>query len=132
MVEKRRGFTLLELLTVMVIIAVLSGLGAGGYSLARRQAKESRAKVDLEKWRAALNEYRVELGSYPAQNPGAPIRSVSAIGFLTNAVEGVESIDPWGNAYQYQCTNRFAYRIWSEGQDTETDDDNIDPSKTGY
>lgn len=124
MVGKKRGFTILELLAVMAIIAILAGLGARGYSLAKRQAKESRAKAGIEKLRNLLNEYRVEYGRYPA--------SLSDIGPLTNSVEGIEWTDPWSNDYQYLCTNRFLYRIWSEGQDAATDDDNIDPSKPGY
>jgi general secretion pathway protein G len=134
--ETKRGFTILELLAVMAILAILAGLGAKGYNAAKRKTKESRAKVDIEKLRTALNEYRVEFGSYPAQDPARPFGNLSDINFLTNAVEGVSLVDPWGNYYQYYCDsdsqNRFLYRIWSGGQDPESDDDNIDPSKPGY
>jgi type II secretory pathway pseudopilin PulG len=114
----------MELLAVIAIIAILSGLGAKGYSLARRQAKESRAKADIEKLRAALVEYRIEFGAYPTD--------LSNTDFLTHAVEGIEFNDPWGRAYQYECTNRFLYRIWSDGQDDESAADNIEPSNAGY
>lgn len=124
MVGKKCGFTLLELIAVMAIIAILAGLGAKGYNAARHQAKESRAKAEIEKLRNLLNEYRVEYGRYPA--------TLFDIGPLTNSVEGLEWIDPWGHDYQYLCTNRFLYTIWSEGQDSSTDADNIDPSKLGY
>lgn len=136
MVGQKRGFTLLELLVVMAIIAILAGLGAKGYNLAKRQAKESRAKADIEKLRTALGEFRVEHGAYPKQDPAGRFRTLPDIDFLTNAVEGVSLVDPWGNDYQYYrasgSQNRFLYRIWSEGQDTGTDTDNIDPSKPGY
>ena len=134
--EKKRGFTILELLVVMAIIAILAGLGARGYNLAKRKAKESRAKADIEKLRTILNEYRVEFGDYPESEAEVSFRDLGEIRFLTNAVEGVALVDPWGSEYQYQRSsgpqNRFLYRIWSEGQDTEIDDDNIDPSKPGY
>lgn len=132
MIGTRSGFTMLELLAVMVIITILVGLGAKGYSLARRQAKESRAKAELETLRTALNEYRVEYGRYPAQASPMGFKDLAEIAELTNAVEGASLLDPWGNAYQYQSTNRFLYRIWSEGQDAELDSDNIDPSLLGY
>ncbi len=111
--RKKRGFTLLELLAVMAIIAILSGLGTKGYNLARRQTKETRAKAELEIIRAALEEYRVEFGRYPKSNKAENLPNLA---FITHAVEGVELRDPWGNPYQYSCTNRFFYRIWSEGQ----------------
>jgi prepilin-type N-terminal cleavage/methylation domain-containing protein len=126
---KKRGFTLIELLAVMAIIAVLAALGSKGYSLARRQAKESRAKAELETWRTALNEYRVEFGRFPVQPaPG----ELPRIDFLTNAVEHVVWIDPWGNPYLYVCTNRFLYSIWSEGQSTNSIADDINPQRIGY
>ena len=123
------GFTILELLVVMLIIAILAGLGVKGYSLARRQAKESRAMAEIEKLRSALEEFRVEFGRYPSQSLAGEIPELD---FITNAVEGIELLDPWGNPYQYVCTNRFLYSIWSEGQDATDDNDNINPAKTGY
>lgn len=116
----------------MAIIAILAGLGAKGYSLARRQAKESRAKADLEKLRTALNEYRVEYGRYPASENAMEVHALDASGFLTNAVEGVTLTDPWGRAYIYVCSNRFLYRIWSEGPVADSDYDNINPSSAEY
>ncbi len=125
MIGTRSGFTLLELLVVIAIIALLSGLGAKGYALARRQAKEARASTEIELLRTALNEYRVEYGSYPEQANADSFQSLEKIGWLTNAIESIALIDPWGRAYQYQSNNRFQYRIWSEGQDPNTATDNI-------
>ncbi len=134
--KKRHGFTLLELLAVMVIIAILAGLGAKGYTLAKRTTKESRAKAEVEKLRAALEEYRVEFGAYPIQDSSALFSDLAQIEFLTNSVEGVQLKDPWGNDYRYQRSagseNRFLYRVWSLGQDEGSDDDDIGSSNTGH
>lgn len=55
---------------------------------------------------------------------------------LSNTVEGVEFVDPWGRPYQYRhaegSQNRFLYSVWSQGQDPEKDSDDIAPSKPGY
>lgn len=129
---KKNGFTLLEMLVVMVVIAILSGLGVTGYRMAQRQAKEGCAKADIERLRTALEEYRVEFGRYPQQGTSINIADLSDVGFLTNAVEDVVLVDPWGNGYRYQCSAPFLYRIWSEGQDNTVAEDDIDPSKAGY
>ena len=133
----RRGFTILELLAVMAIIAILAALGAKGYRLARRQAKESQAKAEIEKLRAALNEYRVEYGGYPRFSGtfSGLVDSLDPVrqGVLTNAVEGIRYTDPWGGDYGYSYSNRFLYSILSAGQDAVAGtEDDIDPSKPGY
>ena len=124
MTAHRRGFTLLELLAVIAIIAILSGLGAKGYALSRRKAKESQAKAEIEKLRTVLVEYRIEYGTYPS--------GLSDLHDLSNQVVHLEFSDPWGNPYKYERSDRFLYRIWSEGADQETTADNIEPTETGY
>lgn len=125
------GFTLLELLAVIAIVALLIGIGVKGYSLAQRSAKEALALADLEKLGLALNEHRVEFGRYPEQETAGP---VPRLDFFSETVEDLQWIDPWGGAYQYLClaTNRFVYRLWSTGQDPEYDGDNIESSTSGY
>ena len=127
MTRKTQGFTLLELLAVMAIVAVLVALGTQGYRHARLQARESQAVAELERLRLALDEFRAEYGRYPEQLSPAGIATLPGIGFLTNAVEGVVLVDPWGRDYQYQCSNRFLYSIWSKGQDAGSDEDDIRP-----
>lgn len=128
----RLGFTLLELIVVMAILAILAGLGAGGYRLARRSAKEGQAKAEIELLRTALEEYRVEYGRYPEQFSGGNFSSMGELGKLTELIEISVIDDPWGRPYQYQSTNRFLYRVWSEGENLASDTDNIDPSQVGY
>jgi general secretion pathway protein G len=62
---KRQGFTLLELLVVMVIIGLLAGLVAPRYfaQVGKSQVKIARSQIDaLEK---ALDQYRIDMGRYP-------------------------------------------------------------------
>ena len=123
---------MLELLVVMLIIAVLIGIGAGGYSLARRSAKEGRARAEIEIIRNALEEYRVEYGTYPqAASESAAISNIWTE-LAPFASDDLQLVDPWGRAYEYAYSNRFQYSIFSLGQDMDTDADNIDPSRAGY
>lgn len=128
----RRGFSLLELIGVLAILAILAGLGGGGYRLARRSAKEGRAKAEIEQLRTALEEFRAEYGRYPEQLAGGDFSSMAEIDMLTGLTEISVENDPWGRPYQYQTTGRFLYRIWSEGQLADSDTDNIDTAAVGY
>ena len=68
--RESRGFTLLELLVVIVIIGLLAGLVAPRYfdQLGKSNTKIARAQIDaLEK---ALDQYRLDVGHYPSAEQG--------------------------------------------------------------
>jgi general secretion pathway protein G len=98
------GFTLLELLVVMVIIGLLAGLVAPRYfaQVGKSQVKVARSQIDaLEK---ALDQYRIDMGRYPTTEEGldalesAPINEPNWAGpYLKKAVP----LDPWGHPYVY-------------------------------
>ena len=116
-----RGFTLLELLVVMVIIGLLVGYVGPRYfsQVGKSEVKAARAQIDaLEK---ALDQYRIDTGRYPSQETG-----LSAL-FTRPANEnkwegpylkkGVPR-DPWGNAYVYKIPGEHGdYDLLSYGND---------------
>ena len=68
--EKQQGFTLLELLVVMVIIGILAGFVAPRYfaQVGKSQVKAASAQIDaLDK---ALDQYRIDMGRYPSSEEG--------------------------------------------------------------
>ena len=99
------GFTLLELLVVIVIIGLLAGLVAPRYfdTVAKSKAKVARAQMDsLEK---ALDQYRLEVGAFPTQEQGLEALMTQPAGvskwqgpYLKKAVP----LDPWGHPYLYK------------------------------
>jgi general secretion pathway protein G len=100
-----RGFTLLELLVVMVIIGLLAGYVAPRYfaQIGKSEMKAARAQINaLEK---ALDQYRLDTGHYPTTEQGLaalmtkPNDETRWEGpYLRRAVP----LDPWGNAYVYK------------------------------
>jgi general secretion pathway protein G len=115
------GFTLLELLVVMVIIGLLAGYVGPRYfgQIGKSEAKAARAQVDaLEK---ALDQYRLDVGRYPSTEAGLAALVVRPSGnakwsgpYLKKAVPP----DPWGRPYAYKSPGEHGeYDLVSFGKD---------------
>jgi general secretion pathway protein G len=127
---KRRCFSLIELLTVMGIIAILAGMVIGGAGIASRKAAEAKTIAKLEQMQIALDKYYQEQGYYPQQDPpdkfSAKFSSSGSFVSPNNGkpylegYTGGEYVDAWGQPFYYQCPgtmNPEKYDLWSTGQD---------------
>ena len=115
------GFTLLELLVVMVIIGLLAGFVAPRYfgQIGKSEVKVARAQLDaLEK---ALDQYRLDTGRYPSteQGLGALVERPGdeakwAGPYLRKSVP----LDPWGKPYLYRFPGEHGdFDVVSLGRD---------------
>ncbi len=102
---RNHGFTLLELLVVIVIIGLLAGLVGPRYfdTVSKSKAKVARAQIDsLEK---ALEQYRLEVGTFPTQEQGLDALMIQPTGVSKwqgpYLKKGVPQ-DPWGQPYIYK------------------------------
>ena len=75
--EACKGFTLIEVLVAMTIVAVLMGLALVSYQGARKSARDGRRKADLEQVRSALEMCRADTGSYPVGTLYSVIDSIT-------------------------------------------------------
>jgi general secretion pathway protein G len=116
-----KGFTLLELLVVIVIIGLLAGYVAPRYfgQVGKSEVQVARAQIDsLEK---ALDQYRLDNRHYPTGEQGLdalvnkPSGEANWAGpYLKKAVPA----DPWGRAYLYRVPGaRGEYDVYSLGRD---------------
>ena len=72
--SSRSGFTLIELITVVSIIALLFSIVVGGFSFADKYSKRQKSEVTIKAIRSALENYNDEFGGYPEpNNPGTSI-----------------------------------------------------------
>ena len=115
------GFTLLELLVVMVIIGLLAGYVGPKYfeQIGKSEVKTARAQIDaLGK---ALDQYRIDTGAYPTteqglsalwRNPGNDDKWSGP--YLKKNVPN----DPWNKSYQYKSPGEHGdYDLFSLGKD---------------
>lgn len=118
---KQKGFTLLELLVVIVIIGLLAGYVAPRYfsQVGKSEIQVARSQIDaIEK---ALDQYRLDTRHYPAADQGLealvtkPANEPNWAGpYLKKAVPN----DPWGRPYVYRIPGEKGdFQLFSFGKD---------------
>jgi general secretion pathway protein G len=107
---KKRGFTLLELLVVIVIIGLLAGYVAPRYfsQVGKSEMQVARAQIDsLEK---ALDQYRLDNRRYPTSEEG--LQAIQP--YLKKTLPN----DPWGRPYVYRAPGQKGdFELFSYGRD---------------
>ena len=107
--ERRRtraaGFTLIEMMVVMVIIGLLMGLVAPRFIAQSRKAETKAAKAQIELLGTALDTFRLDVGRYPTTQEGLQALQQRPFGldrwdgpYLKKDVP----MDPWGRPYLYK------------------------------
>lgn len=128
-----RGFTLIEIMLVVIIIAALAAMVVPRMSGRSEQAKKAIAKTDIESHLStALKLYELDNGSFPttAQGLEALMKETKTGPVPTNwngPYLEKKPIDPWGNPYVYKSPgeHRRDYDLSSKGKDATSDDDDI-------
>ncbi len=123
--SKQRGFTLIEIMVVVVILGVLAALVVPQIMSRPDQAKAAAAQSDIKAIAMALDIYKLDNHQYPSSQQGLealaskpsgnpPARNWNPDGYLKRL-----PIDPWGNAYQYRMpgTRGSGYDLFSFGAD---------------
>ena len=132
--NKHAGFTLLELLVVVMILGVLVSIVAPRYfsQVAKSEVQAARAQIDLlEK---AVEAYRLDVGSPPSTADGLNAlyqRPSSAKQWRGPYLKKSLPVDPWGNNYSYRNPGQNSdFEIVSYGKDGQPggDGDNADIS----
>lgn len=129
------GFTLIEMLVVIVVIAILAGLVGPLVFRNVGDAKVSAAKAQIEIFGLALDQYRLDNDYYPSTAQGLDALRTMPTGdppprnwrgpYLKKPVP----LDPWGRAYAYQSpadSNANGYDLVCYGRDGKPGGDGED------
>lgn len=126
-INNRKGFTLIELMVVLVILGLLVGIFAPKIIGRTDEAKVTKTKVQIRNIESALKLYKLDNGVYPTTEQGLDaLISKPTIGEIPTEwreggyLEGTKiPDDPWGNPYFYLSpgTDDRDYDLFSTGAD---------------
>lgn len=119
-----RGFTLLELLVVLVVLGLLAAIAAPQVLNYLGGAKTDAAQIQIQQLGATLDLFRLDAGRYPTQEEGLDVlveRPVDAKTWNGPYVKKEDMlIDPWDRTYFYRFPGEHgAYDLYSLGADGE-------------
>ena len=120
------GFTLIEILVVVVIIGILAAIIAPKFLEKPGEARQTRAKVDIQALETALNLYRLDNFSYPSTEQGLqalvekPSGTPEARNWKAGGYMKLVPTDPWGGEYLYLSPGqRGEIDIYTLGSDRQ-------------
>jgi len=135
LLKDKRGFTLVELLVVMVIIGLLAALVGPRLFPKLGKGKQAAAKAQIELLGQALDQFRLDVGRYPTTQEG-----LNAL-MINPGIERWEGpylkkalpLDPWNRPYIYQSPGTHGeYDIFSYGRDGSPGGDGEDRDVTSW
>lgn len=122
--DRQAGFTLIEIMVVVIIIGLLAGIVVPNVMDSLDKANVQKARADFKTLQTALKLYRIDNFNYPSTEQGlealvskpsiAPIpRNYKSNGYIETLPK-----DPWGSDYQYMSPGEsHEYDIYSLGAD---------------
>ena len=125
---RQGGFTLLEMIVVLVIIGLIMGLVGPRLFAQADKAKVQTAETQTKMLKGALETMRLDIGRFPTDQEGLkllverPADERMAARWGGPYLDEGLPVDPWGNAYQYsaKASTNYAVTLYSFGADGQT------------
>jgi len=125
--NRQHGFTLIEMLVVLVIIGMLAGLVGPKLFGRVDSSKVKTAEVQIKMFKGSLETFRLDVGRFPTQAEGLQALNQSPAEERARAhwhgpyLDQDVPLDPWGNPYQYSVpgANGQPFALYSLGGDNQ-------------
>ncbi len=116
----QRGFTLIELMLVVIILGILATVAVTRFAGRAEEAKVQTAKSEIAgAYGTALQLFEIDCGRFPTTEEGlGSLKTSSSKGWKGPYIKAKDFNDPWGNPYQYKCpgsNNPDDYDLYSFG-----------------
>lgn len=123
---RQTGFTLIEILVVIVILSILAAFIVPNFIDKPEEARVVKAKQDIVAIGSALDMYKLDHHKYPTTQQGLDVLLHTQESGSSQPYLSKPPIDPWGHPYQYLSPGEHGpYDLWSLGADGQ-------PGGTGY
>jgi len=131
---KSQGFTLIEMLVVLVIIGMLAGLVGPKLFGRVDSSKVKTAEVQIKMFKGSLETFRLDVGRFPSQAEGllvlnqAPTEERAKARWRGPYLDQEVPLDPWGNTYLYSVPGAGGqpFALYSLGGDGKRGGDGAD------
>jgi len=119
----RFGFTLIELMIVIVILGLMATVVMPRILEKPEQARRTKAKISIRNIESALALFKTDMGRFPTTSEGLDVlvSNPGIGGYNSGGYLDKIPLDPWGNSYIYICPGRNGrdYDLESYGKDAE-------------
>ena len=121
--KRNHGFTLTELLVVVIILGVLAATIIPQFIGTTQEAKVSAAKANISQLETAIERFNIHMDRYPTTEEGLKVLVDPPSGDEKKWRGPYISVlrnDPWGNAFQYRTPGthgKTRFDLWSRGKD---------------
>ena len=128
-----QGFSLIELLVVLVILGLIAGLVVPNIMQRGEDAKVRAAKAEIQRLSMAVDEFYLDSGRAPRELRELVERPGNIRNWNGPYVNASNLLDPWDNAYQYRYPGQHrSFDIFSHGADGSPGGEGINAQITNW